>query len=195
MAPDPVGRHPASPRRAGRAARRRRHLRAAVADELRFPDPRRRAVARRRDVCGHAGRAHDDAGAHAERRTVRHGRRDARLREHLAQDGDGREPDRLHRVRGLQRNRRRAVRRVEPALDDPLVVHLRGAARRRRRHAGGDERAVRPHRRAERPRRRVRRLGRVPAPPGTCARGDDARRAARTVAGRVEQPLATGGSV
>ena len=163
-------------------AGRRRRLRAALADELRVPAPRRRAVARRRDVCGHAGRAHDDARAHAERRAVRHGRRDARLREHLAPDGHRREPDRLHRVRGLQRDRRCAVRRAEPALDDPLVVRLRRPARRRRRHAGGDERAVRPHRRAERPRRRVRRLGRVPAPPPTCAGGDAVRRAARAVA-------------
>ncbi len=80
--------------------------------------------------------ADDHARDDAERRDVRARRLDARLREHLAPHGHRREPDRLHRLGGLQRHRRRAVRRPEPAVDDPLVVRLRRPARRRRRDAG-----------------------------------------------------------
>ncbi len=101
VAPDPEGRHAApSGRGRGRPGRRCR-LRAALADQLRVPAFARsgfRATLRRmRD----ARRANDDIRAHAQWRAVRHGRRDARLREHLAPDGHGRQPDRLHRVCGF----------------------------------------------------------------------------------------------
>ena len=50
LAADPRGRHAAAPRRPDRGPRRGRRLRAALADELRLPDPRRRPLARRGDA-------------------------------------------------------------------------------------------------------------------------------------------------
>jgi hypothetical protein len=185
MAADHRLRDAAPPRRPDLCPRRRRRLLPALADELRLPRPCCRTLAGGRDLCGHA-RSEDDHGRDdPERRDVRPRGGDARLREHLASDGHRRQPDRVHRFGGVQRDRRRPVRRSQPALDDPVRLRVRGPARRRHRDAGRDQRPVGPDRRVERARCGLRRR----------ARGADvAARQAEPATVSSEVPAAAGGA-
>ena len=109
---------------------------------LRVPHPRRRAVHRRGQLRGDGRQADHDAGPDPVRGDVRAGRRDARVRQHQPPDGDRRLADRVHRQRRLLRDRCRAVRRPQPAVDDPVRVPVRRPAGRRRLDGHRTERAL-----------------------------------------------------
>ena len=106
-----------------------------VAHDRWVQDPGGRAQLRGRQLRGHALQAHDHAGAHLFGGDVWPGRCCAGVRKPITSADHRRIVARVHRIVGVQRNRRRAVRRASPAMDYPVVVPVRRSARWRERHA------------------------------------------------------------
>ena len=188
VAADHRSRHPAASGRGHRGAGRGGGMGTAPADRIRVPHPRRRAVHRRGQLRGDGRQADYDAGPDPVRGDVRAGRRDARIRQHQPPDGDRRLAHRVHRQRRLLRDRRRAVRRPQPTVDDPVRVPVRRPAGRRRLDGHRTERALllRPGHHDRRPDRLLcRGARRRPAAVRPAGRGRRSRQRARAADQRL----------